>query len=111
MMALPNCTPSLIVETSIINLIEEIEKKPALYKKNLKEYSDVNQKKKLWLEVCEAIIPNWNQLSAEDKTKQGHNVQKKWANLRTCFRRELNAQKNTKSGQAATKRRKYVYFE
>ncbi|CAH2014125.1 unnamed protein product [Acanthoscelides obtectus] len=36
---------------------------------------------------------------------------KKWANLRTCFRRELNAQKNTKSGQAATKRRKYVYFE
>lgn len=38
-------------------------------------------------------------------------MQKKWANLRTCFRRELNAQKNTKSGQAATKRRKYVYFE
>jgi len=38
-------------------------------------------------------------------------VQKKWANLRTCFRRELNAQKNTKSGQAATKRCKYVYFE
>lgn len=41
----------------------------------------------------------------------GREVQKKWANLRTCFRRELNAQKNTKSGQAATKRRKYVYFE
>lgn len=41
----------------------------------------------------------------------GHDVQKKWANLRTCFRRELNAQKQTKSGQAATKRRKYVYFE
>lgn len=38
-------------------------------------------------------------------------MQKKWANLRTCFRRELNLQKNTKSGQAATKRRKYVYFE
>lgn len=38
-------------------------------------------------------------------------MQKKWANLRTCFRRELNAQKNSKSGQAAIKRRKYVYFE
>lgn len=38
-------------------------------------------------------------------------MQKKWGNLRTCFRRELNAQKNTKSGQAASKRRKYVYFE
>jgi hypothetical protein len=38
-------------------------------------------------------------------------VQKRWINLRTCFRRELNAQKNTKSGQAAIKRRRYVYFE
>lgn len=38
-------------------------------------------------------------------------MQKKWANLRTCFRRELNAQKQTKSRQAATKRRKYVNFE
>lgn len=38
-------------------------------------------------------------------------MQKKWANLQICFRRELNAQKQTKSGQAATKRRKYVYFE
>ncbi|XP_045460138.1 uncharacterized protein LOC123670663, partial [Harmonia axyridis] len=41
----------------------------------------------------------------------GRDVQKKWANLRNCFRRELNAQKNTKSGQAANKRRRYVYFE
>lgn len=31
--------------------------------------------------------------------------------MRTCFRRELNAQKNTKSGQAVSKRRKYVYFD
>jgi hypothetical protein len=29
--------------------------------------------------------------------------------LRTCFRRELNTQR--KSGQAATKRRKYIYFD
>jgi hypothetical protein len=38
-------------------------------------------------------------------------MHKKWANLRTCFRRELNAQKNTKSGQATTKRHKYIYFD
>ncbi|KAL4119003.1 hypothetical protein QTP88_011876 [Uroleucon formosanum] len=102
---------SMLVETSIENLIEEIEKRPALYKKQLKEYSDINLKKKLWEEVCEVVIPDWNELGAQEKTKQGHEAQKKWANLRTCFRRELNAQKNTKSGQAATKRRKYVYFE
>lgn len=99
------------METSIVNLIEEIEKRPALYKKQLKEYSDINLKKELWEEVCEAVVPRWNERSAEDKMKEGREVQKKWANLRTCFRRELNAQKNTKSGQAAIKRRRYVYFE
>lgn len=62
---------SLLIETYVENLIQEIEKRPALYKKNLKEYSDVNKKKKLWEEVCEAVVPNWNELSAEDKTKQG----------------------------------------
>jgi hypothetical protein len=41
----------------------------------------------------------------------GQEMHKKWANLRTCFRRELNAQKNTKSGQATTKRHKYIYFD
>lgn len=70
-MALSNSTQSLVVETSIVNLIEEVEKRPALYKKNLKEYSDVNVKKKLWEEVCEAVVPSWNELGAEDKTKQG----------------------------------------
>lgn len=38
-------------------------------------------------------------------------INKRWQNLRTCFARELKAQQSTKSGQAATKRRKYVYFE
>ncbi|VVC91850.1 unnamed protein product [Leptidea sinapis] len=70
-MALCCSTPALIVETSIGNLIEEVEKRPALYKKkSLKEYSDANLKKKLWEEVCEIVIPDWNTLSSEDKTKQ-----------------------------------------
>jgi hypothetical protein len=70
-MARSDVTPSLLAEGLIITLIEEVEKRPALYKKHLKEYSDANMKKKLWEEVCEAIISNWNRLSVEDKTKQG----------------------------------------
>ncbi|GLV33334.1 hypothetical protein CBL_08604 [Carabus blaptoides fortunei] len=65
---------ALLVETCITNLIEEIEKRPALYKKSLKEYSDANLKKKLWVEVCEVVVPDWNVLSAEDKTKEGTNI-------------------------------------
>ncbi|KAL4152835.1 hypothetical protein QTP88_000668 [Uroleucon formosanum] len=61
---------SMRIETSIENLIEVIEKRPALYKKQLKEYSDINLKKKLWEEVCEVVIPDWNELGAQEKTKQ-----------------------------------------
>lgn len=43
-------------------------------------------------------------------TYTGAEVQQKWLNLRTCFSRELKAQKTT-SGQAAKKRRKYRYFD
>lgn len=33
-------------------LIIEVEKRPALYNKKLKEYSDKNLKEKLWTELC-----------------------------------------------------------
>lgn len=41
----------------------------------------------------------------------GKELQNRWRNLRTCFKRELSKQKHGKSGQAATKRRKYVFFD
>jgi hypothetical protein len=46
-----------------------MEKRPALYLKSMKEYSDTNHKKKLWEEVCTALIGNWNGLAPEEKKK------------------------------------------
>jgi hypothetical protein len=40
-------------------LIFELEKRPALYDKKLKEYSDRNVKEKLWGEVCANVISSW----------------------------------------------------
>jgi hypothetical protein len=42
----------------IEKLIEGVEKRPALYLKSLKEYSDTNHKKKLWEEGCTDLIEN-----------------------------------------------------
>lgn len=41
----------------------------------------------------------------------GREIQQRWANLRSCFAREMREQKKGTSGQAAQKRRKYVYFD
>ncbi|XP_005089367.1 uncharacterized protein LOC101847229 [Aplysia californica] len=98
--------------TWIEQFISLIEKKPVLYNKNSDEYADKDKKKKAWVEVCEAMIENWEDLSQEERQVKGNEVQGRWKNLRTCFARELRAQTKGVSGQAAKKRRrKYIYFE
>jgi hypothetical protein len=44
------------VVTDVEKLIWEVERRPPLYTKNLKGYSDRNLKEKLWYEVCESVI-------------------------------------------------------
>ncbi|KAJ8940994.1 hypothetical protein NQ314_010522 [Rhamnusium bicolor] len=63
---------ALIIENLIEQFIEEIKKRPALYKQSLKEVSDVDVKKKLWEEVCGAVVSKWSQLNSEDKRNQGN---------------------------------------
>lgn len=52
-------------------LIAEVEKRPALYNRKLKEYSDRNLKEKLWGEVCCSLIRNWTELSGPEKNNKG----------------------------------------
>jgi len=53
------------------SLINEVEKRPALFNKSLKDYSDANLKSKLWEEVClNVLCMTWGQLNTEQKNKQ-----------------------------------------
>lgn len=51
--------------------IGEVEKRPQLYNKNLKEYSDRNVKEKLWAELCVMFIPNFSTLQDSEKKEKG----------------------------------------
>jgi hypothetical protein len=59
-----------IVE-DIEKLIWEVESRPLLYNKKLKEYSDRNLKDKSWQEMCESVITNWSELPTEQKSEKG----------------------------------------
>lgn len=48
--------------------INSVEKRPALYLRSLKEYSDTNLKKKLWEEVCMEVVSGWLECKAQTKT-------------------------------------------
>lgn len=62
---------SLLSDEGIEKLINEMEKRPALYNKTLKGYLDSNLKKKLWLEVCEAVLEDWDGKTGEQKVEAG----------------------------------------
>jgi hypothetical protein len=34
-----------------------------LYNKETPEYRDKHCKEKLWIEVCEAVVPNWSRIN------------------------------------------------
>ena len=41
----------------------------------------------------------------------GKEIQARWKDLRTCFRRELHSQQNATFGEGSRKLRKYLYFD
>ncbi|PNF26649.1 hypothetical protein B7P43_G06833 [Cryptotermes secundus] len=102
---------TLLSDEGIEKLINGMEKRPALYNKTLKGYLDSNLKKKLLLEVYEAVLEDWDGKMGEQKVEAGKEIQDKWKGLRSSFSRELREQRHVKSGQPACKRSKYIYFD
>ena len=51
-----------------------------------------------------------NSFNSSPSFVTGQLVQKRWKSLRECFRREFKSQKG-KSGDGATSKRKYIYFD
>ena len=51
-----------------------MEKRPALYDKATPEYCDKHCKEKLWIEVCEAVVPNWSRMDTTGRVATGKSV-------------------------------------
>jgi hypothetical protein len=49
----------------------EVERRPPLYKINMKEYGDRSLKEELWNEVFESVVTNRSALPAEQKSAKG----------------------------------------
>jgi hypothetical protein len=69
-----SCQKPATVTLDIELFISEIKKRPALYNTKLKEYSGRNLKHKLWIEICEQFVENWNDLSASEKANKGQQI-------------------------------------
>jgi hypothetical protein len=56
---------------NVEKLILALERRPPLYKRNMKEYGDRSLKGELWNEVCESVVTNLSELPAEQKSAKG----------------------------------------
>ncbi|XP_072943059.1 uncharacterized protein [Epargyreus clarus] len=94
-------------------LIEEVERRPILYDKHIKGYSDNAIKKKEWDEICVALLGDetWASMDTDEKKEAGYHIRKRWLNLRNCFARELRQQRLDTPKTKGKKRRKYCYFD
>ncbi|CAK1599531.1 unnamed protein product [Parnassius mnemosyne] len=54
------------------------------------------------------MFTEWNDLTPKE---EGLELMTKWKSLRDQFRKELKLQQCSKSGQAASKRRKYIHYD
>lgn len=59
------------IDLDIDLFIAEVHKRPGLYDKESKEYSDKIIKDKLWDEVSAVVVENWNELTAQEKREKG----------------------------------------
>ncbi|KAF9804545.1 hypothetical protein SFRURICE_014453 [Spodoptera frugiperda] len=93
-------------------LILAVKKRPALYNKNDRfYYNNKKHKSKLWFEVCKEVFSTWDSFQPQTKVEQGHELQKRWKSLRTCFTRELSLQKREQEEPTKKRKRKrYEYF-
>lgn len=66
-------------------LICEVQKRPALYDLQLREYCDKNVKDKLWAEVYGSVVPGWHELSPGEKNEKGRCLLKQSDHVRRTF--------------------------
>nr|CAD7589546.1 unnamed protein product [Timema genevievae] len=99
-----------IASLNVEHFIEEIRISPAIWDMRCEEYSDKIKRSEAWREVARKCYPDFNSM---EPAKQGaivKDLNKKWKNLRQCYKRERDSQ-IPKSGAAKKKKTQYVYFD
>ncbi|KAF5277318.1 hypothetical protein FQR65_LT16008 [Abscondita terminalis] len=91
--------------------IVHVQARECLWKISCAEYNNRDKKIKCWQEVCAEMFEEWETLDAATKRDKGIDLQKKWKNLKDRFMKDVRAEKEVRSGNAASKKKKYVYSE
>lgn len=106
---IPQWIIMLLDNLNVEDFISYIEE-PAIWDSLKPEYSNNVETEKSWQNVC-VKVPEFESRPEMEKNKLGKSLHRRWKSLRDCYARELKKQKTTKTGAAASVRKRYIYVE
>ncbi|XP_063370460.1 uncharacterized protein LOC134658746 [Cydia amplana] len=90
-------------------LILTIKKHGCIWNRNCPEYHMKGTKEEAWNQICEELIPGWQDLAESAKVTKQWELKKRWNNIRDYYKKDLALTLSGAIGQ--TKRKRYVFSE
>ncbi|XP_077117303.1 uncharacterized protein LOC143773878 [Ranitomeya variabilis] len=82
------------------HLIDEVCEREPLWNMADRRHADTHVTRRLWEEVCQNVLPRWEDLHPQQQSKQCGKVRKRWRSLRDRYKREFNQEMQALSGSA-----------
>ncbi|XP_044264534.1 uncharacterized protein LOC123011243 [Tribolium madens] len=93
-------------------LIEEVQKRPALYDFKATGNNDSNARRAHWEEIAkELFLELWATSTATEKEALVKEVQAKWKNLRDAYIRVRKQEKDEQMKGIVKSRKKYIFYD
>ncbi|XP_077107544.1 uncharacterized protein LOC143765099 [Ranitomeya variabilis] len=86
-------------------LIQAVQSREPLWKMSDRRHADQYVTRRLWEEVCNAVIDNWEELNAGAQDLARNRVIVRWRSLRDRFKREFNKEMQAPSGSRGRRSR------
>ncbi|XP_069611640.1 uncharacterized protein [Ranitomeya imitator] len=97
------------VGLDVDRLIEEVREREPLWNMADRRQADAHVTRRLWEEVCQNILPRWEDLLPRQQTQERESVRKRWRSLRDRFKREFNQEMQAPGGSAGRRRTRYKH--
>ncbi|KAI8441111.1 hypothetical protein MSG28_009371 [Choristoneura fumiferana] len=93
-------------------IISLVEARPVLWDKTKEEYKNKILKTEAWKDVCQNIVPSFNEKDKKEKTKIGNEIVKKWTNVKDNFTKYMKkVELSKKSGAGAKYIKEYHLYK
>ncbi|XP_077129677.1 uncharacterized protein LOC143784949 [Ranitomeya variabilis] len=91
-------------------LIDLIQERERLWNMGARRHADVIVTRRLWEQVCEQLVDNWEDLDVLAQNQACERFVKRWRSIRDRFRKEFNKEMQAPSGSGG-RRSRYKYAQ